>query len=454
MTIIQRVKSYWTDNPILRKLARNFGYLFSSNMISAGLSMLQGIFSARMLGVSGLGTLGVITIFVTVINKITSFRMGELVIKFVGEFHENKDPLRAAAVFKGSALTEFFASIVAFGLVWLLAPAGARYFAHDASLAPWFVVYAGIILANLIAESSTGLLQYFDRFRRMAILNIFQSVITLILIIIAWRQQAGMPGVLLAYLAGKAISAIGLTIAALLEASRHWGRTWWKAPLRLLQPQARELVKFAVSTNLSGSLSLISRDSGILWVSYFSNTTQAGFFKIAMALTNYIQLPMAPMPQATYPELSRAVALKKWNDFRYLIRNGTFLAGAYSGVVGVGLVLFGKPLIALLYTTAYLPTYPGLVIMLVGIVFSNALYWSRSALLSLGLADHATRVNLLVTLVSVIGLVTLLPLFGFIGSAIVLSVGSLLGNTLVVLKTRNELHRQEKFYPISQETSA
>lgn len=454
MTIIQRVKSYWTDNPILRKLARNFGYLFSSNMISAGLSMLQGIFSARMLGVSGLGTLGVITIFVTVINKITSFRMGELVIKFVGEFHENKDPLRAAAVFKGSALTEFFASIVAFGLVWLLAPAGARYFAHDASLAPWFVVYAGIILANLIAESSTGLLQYFDRFRRMAILNIFQSVITLILIIIAWRQQAGMPGVLLAYLAGKAISAIGLTIAALLEASRHWGRTWWKAPLRLLQPQARELVKFAVSTNLSGSLSLISRDSGILWVSYFSNTTQAGFFKIAMALTNYIQLPMAPMPQATYPELSRAVALKKWNDFRYLIRNGTFLAGAYSGVVGVGLVLFGKPLIALLYTTVYLPTYPGLVIMLVGIVFSNALYWSRSALLSLGLADHATRVNLLVTLFSVIGLVKLLPLFGFIGSAIVLSVGSLLGNTLVVLKTRNELHRQEKFYPISQETSA
>jgi len=454
VTIIQRVKSYWTDNPILRKLARNFGYLFSSNMISAGLSMLQGIFSARMLGVSGLGTLGVITIFVTVINKITSFRMGELVIKFVGEFHENKDPLRAAAVFKGSALTEFFASIVAFGLVWLLAPAGARYFAHDASLAPWFVVYAGIILANLIAESSTGLLQYFDRFRRMAILNIFQSVITLILIIIAWRQQAGMPGVLLAYLAGKAISAIGLTIAALLEASRHWGRTWWKAPLRLLQPQARELVKFAVSTNLSGSLSLISRDSGILWVSYFSNTTQAGFFKIAMALTNYIQLPMAPMPQATYPELSRAVALKKWNDFRYLIRNGTFLAGAYSGVVGVGLVLFGKPLIALLYTTVYLPTYPGLVIMLVGIVFSNALYWSRSALLSLGLADHATRVNLLVTLFSVIGLVKLLPLFGFIGSAIVLSVGSLLGNTLVVLKTRNELHRQEKFYPISQETSA
>ena len=87
MTVVQKIASFWNENPILRKLARNFGYLFSSNMISAGLSMVQGIFSARILGVAGFGTLGTITIFVTVINKITSFRMGELVIKYVGKFH-------------------------------------------------------------------------------------------------------------------------------------------------------------------------------------------------------------------------------------------------------------------------------------------------------------------------------------------------------------------------------
>lgn len=454
MTVLQKIQAFWADNPILRKLTRNFSYLFSSNMISAFLSMLQGIFSARMLGVPGLGSLGVITIFVTVINKVTSFRMGELVIKFVGEFHENKNTQMAAAVFKAAVLTELTASVLAFALVWLLAPLGASYFAHDASLAPWFVIYGSIILANLMAESSTGLLQYFDRFRRMAGLNIFQSLVTLALIIVSWWKQAGLPGILLAYLAGKAISAVGLTMAALIEASRRWGQDWWKAPLGSLQPHARQLIKFAVSTNLSGSLSLISRDSGILWVSYFSNTTQAGYFKIAMALSNYIQLPIAPMPQATFPELSRAVARKKWNDFRYLIRHGTILAGGYSGLVAIGLVLFGQPLITFLYTSAYLPTYGGLVIMLVGIVYSNMLYWSRSALLSLGLADYATRVNFLVTVVSVVGLVSLLPKFGFIGSAIVLSVGSLLGNTLVVLKTRSELRRQERLFPTQLETPA
>jgi len=447
VTTLQKINTFWKENPILRKLARNFGYLLSSNMISAGLSMLQGIFSARLLGVAGFGTLGTITIFVTVINKITSFRMGELVIKYVGEFNENNDKPQAAAVFKAAALTELTASLAAFGLVWLVAPLGALYFTKDASLERWFVVYGGIILANLITESSTGLLQLFDRFRRMAGLNVLQSVVTLGLIMVAWWQNTGLLGVLVAYLSGKVISAVGLTLAAQVEATRRWGRGWWKAPLGLLRPQARQLVRFAVSTNLSSSLSLISRDSGILWVSYFSSPTQAGYYKLAMALANYIQLPLAPMPQATYPEMSRAVARKRWADFRYLMRTGTRLAGTYSALVALGLVLVGKPLIQYLYTAAFLPTYTGLVIMLVGIVFSNGLYWSRSALLSLGLAEYATKVNFLVTVISILGLVTLLPKFGFIGSALVLSIGSLLGNSLVVLKTRSDLKQQERLFP-------
>ncbi|MFC2029020.1 lipopolysaccharide biosynthesis protein [Chloroflexota bacterium] len=451
MTLFQKVSKFWKENPILRKLARNFGYLFSSNMISAALSMVQGIFSARLLGVAGFGILGTITIFITVINKLTSFRMGELVIKYVGEFHENDDNQRAAALFKAAALTELLASLVAFGLVCLVAPFGAQYFAKDAGLAPWFIVYGLIILANMISESSTGLLQFFDRFRRMAGLNVLQSVVTLGLIILAWWQDTGLLGVLVAYLVGKVISAVGLTLAAQVEAVRRWGVDWWKTPLRLLAPHSRDLLRFAVSTNLSSSLSLISRDSGILWVSFFSSPTQAGYYKLAIALTNYIQLPIAPMPQATYPEMSRAVARKNWLDFRYLMKTGTRLAGAYSILVALGLVLLGRPLIEYLYTSSFLPTYNGLLIMLIGIVFGNSLYWARSALLSLGMADHATRVNFLITILSVAGLVFLLPVYGFIGSALVLSFGSLLGNSLVILRVRSELNKQEILYPSPQE---
>jgi len=96
-------------------------------------------------------------------------------------------------------------------LIWLLAPLGARYFAKDPGVADWFVIYGLIVIANLISESSVGLLQIFDRFRRMALLNVIQSLVTLAIIAFVYVNQGGFLGILLAYLAGKVIGALGLT---------------------------------------------------------------------------------------------------------------------------------------------------------------------------------------------------------------------------------------------------
>jgi O-antigen/teichoic acid export membrane protein len=444
MTIFQKIRIFLKENPVLRKIVKNFSYLLSGNIISSFLSMIQGIFSIRILGVIGFGQLGTVTVFATTINKLTSFRMAELVIKYVGLFHETGEHKKAAAVFKIAALVELFASFFAFILIWLLAPIGAEYFAKDANLTNWFIIYGLVVLANMITETSKGLLLFFDRYRRMAILNVAQSVITLLLIIIAWWQNYGLYGVLLGYLVGKVINAIGLAIASQVVAAQQWGNRWWKTPLNILAPHKKELVRFGINTNINGTLSLISRDSSLLWVSYFTNPEQAGYYKFALALANYIQIPMAPMPQATYPELARAVAHRKWKEFRYIIKQGSRLGGVYSLSVALGLVIFGRLLIRVVYQPEFLPTYSGLLIMLVGIVFANTFYWGRSALLSLGLADHATKINVLVTIVTVVGFIFLLPTLGFIGASLLMSIGNVLGNTLVVMKPYSQIKLEQK----------
>ena len=76
-----------------------------------------------MLGIVGFGILGAITQFTSVVNKFASFRMGELVIKYVGHYHGNRRPPRAAAaVFKAAALAEMLASL---GRFWPRLAAGA-----------------------------------------------------------------------------------------------------------------------------------------------------------------------------------------------------------------------------------------------------------------------------------------------------------------------------------------
>lgn len=431
------------ENELIRRVVKNTGYLFSATVFTAAIGMLQSILAARLLGVAAFGLLGVITVFATVLNKLVSFRMSELVVKYVGQFTETGDQPRAAATFKAAALAELGASLLAFALIWLLAPLGANYFAKAPATANWFVWYGLVILANLIAESSTGLLQIFNRFRRFSVVNVIASLVTLTIIVIVYISHGGFLGVLIAYISGKAFSAICLSALAMLEASEHWGQ-WWRTPIRVLQPQARQMILFAVNTNISASLSLITKDSEILWVALLRNPVEAGYYKVAMALANIVQLPISPLPQATYPELSREVARHNWNNVRYVLRQGSLLAGSYTLAVTVFLLLLGRPLLSFLYKPEFLPAYPALLILLVGFLVANTFYWNRVALLSIGRADIPTKVNLVLALLKILGIFLLVPIYGYLASAALLAGSYILGVSYSVLRLRHEISRREQ----------
>ncbi|HJW90151.1 MAG TPA: flippase [Anaerolineales bacterium] len=440
---LQRYFPRLLENELIRRVVKNSGYLFSATGISAGLSMLQGILAARLLGVTDFGILGTIIVFTTVINKFASFRMSELVIKYVGHFTENGDEPRAAAVFKAAGLVELLTSLFAFGLVWFLAPLGARYFAKDPGLVGWFTLYGLIVLANFAAESSTGLLQIFDRYRQIALVTVAQSLVTLTFITLAYLFKGGVLEVVLAYMVGKVSGALALTGAALWEAARRWGRHWWRTPLGLLSGQTRELASFAFSTNISATINLVNKDSELLWVSALRNPTEAGYYKLALALANMLQLPVSPLPQATYPELSREVARANWSNVRYLLRQGARLALSYTLAAGVFLLLFGRLVIAFVYGAEFLPAYPALLILLAGFLVANTFYWNRTALLALGLPGYPARVNLAAAVLKIAGILLLVPVFGYLGSAALLAGYYFFSITLNVRKTVQVLNQRQ-----------
>ncbi len=448
-TWLERKLSRLVGNELVRRMIKNSGFLFGTTGISAALSMLQGILSARLLGAAGFGALGTITLFTSVINNFVSFRMGELVVKFVGHFTEQDDPRSAAAVFKLAALFEIVASFVAFGLIVLLAPLGAEYLTKDPAMAPLFVLYGLVVLVNLIAESSTGLMQIYDRFGRLAGLGIVQSVVTLTLITIAYLMQSGLTGILVAYLAGKAVGALAISGAALLEATRRWGRGWWRIPISAVRSSWNELAHFAFSTNISASISLLTKDSELLWVSLLRGPTEAGYYKLALALANMVQMPVEPLPQATYPELSRQVARSEWANLRYLLRQGSLLAGAYSVLATVFLVIFGQLIIRLLYSPEFLPTYPALVILLAGLLVANTFYWRRIALLALGRADFPAKVNGVLAAIKIGATFAFVPRYGYLVSAALLAGFYWAGSLISVLKIRSLIAQREQL-----ETSA
>ena len=97
---LTRLSERLLQTELLRRVVKNSAYLFSATGISAALSMLQGILAARLLGVYAFGMLGAITQFTTVINILASFRMNELVVKYVGHYNEQGDNQRGQSPYR------------------------------------------------------------------------------------------------------------------------------------------------------------------------------------------------------------------------------------------------------------------------------------------------------------------------------------------------------------------
>ena len=406
---------------MLRRIAKNTSYLVSATGVTMILGLIQTGFVTRLIGVSLFGLLGSIRTFSNILNRFTSFRINEMVVRNVRQFEEDGKHQEAAAVFKLAAFLEMLGASVAFLLVWLLAPWGARFFGHDESTVSLWVLYGVVVLVNMLYESSTGLLQVFNRFGPMAIINVAQSAVSLTLVIITSVNGGGLYEILWVYILGKVVGAAGVMAVALSEANEKWGAGWWRTPLGTLSTHKRGLLRFAYSTNLSSTISIIAKDSELLWVAGFLGTTAAGYYGLALYFINIMKLPINPLPKTTYPELSREIALDNWGTARHILKRGSVLAAAYSLPVAFTFVLLGRPMIELLSGTAYSPAYKILLVLLVGYTFDNIFYWNRVALLALNRPLFPTLVNFTGMILKIAGIFLLFDVLGRVTFAYMLS---------------------------------
>jgi O-antigen/teichoic acid export membrane protein len=425
------------------RVLRNSGVILSANSLASGFSMVQGIIAARLLGVAAFGMLSPITQFVTNINRLTSFRMGELVVSYVGEFSANEEKENAAAVFKAAALVESLSAMLAFLLVMVLAPLGARVFLQDPGMENLIRLYAGILLAHLFSESATGLLQYYNRFKFLGVITVVQSIVTLLIIGTAWVLQGGLAHIVLAYMLGKIVGAVSISIYSLRLAREQWGKGWFHSSILVLKPRFGELIRFAVSTNISGTINLLTRDSDTLWLSALSSPLQVGYYKVAKAFMNVLVVPVNPMISTTYRELAREITAKAWKNVRYLLRTGTLIAGGYSAAAGVGMVVFG-PWLVRLYGEGFGPAYGVLLVLLAGFMVANTFYWSRTVFLPLGMPEFPTKVGAVMAALEILAMLWLVPQIGAIGLSAALSLYFIGMAAVLVGRLLFELKKREK----------
>jgi len=387
--------SKFKDDPLFAKVINSSGSLFSNNTIALGLSVLQGVMATRLLGPAGFGLLGVVMAFASTINSLFSFRMSELVVRYGGEYLNTDQKDKASAAIKAAVLTEGIVSLLAFIVVVVTANLAETYIAKTSGTAWMFTVFALGLLANFNIETSTGVLQITSRIKLQGTLNLTQAIFTTLIIAGAFFFNGSIIIVLIAYLVGKSIIGLGMFITAQIQLHKALGSKWWDTPFSALT-ETREMIRFAISSNISATIIKIFRESELIWVGFFLDTTAVGYYRVAYTIVHFLAIPADPLIATTFPEINRLVVEKAWGRLKDFLRKVTTLSIAYNLALGLGLVIFGHWVIRIYSGSEYLDAYPALFTLTIGLVFNYILFWNRPLLLSLGLPEYPIYVTFIV----------------------------------------------------------
>lgn len=436
------------SDELLGRVLHNSAHLFSSNAAGLVLSMLQGILAARMLGPAPFGLIAIVMSYASTVNGLLSFRMGELVVRYGGEYLEKGDRAKAGALVKASGLAELAVSSAAFLVVAFTAGLAERFAAKTPGAGWMFVVYAVALLCNFGTETATGVLQITNKIKVRGTLNLLQAVVSSVIIGMAYLRHVGgglepsaaLAVVLSAYLLGKALFGLGLVISGWGALTEALGGGWYRARLSVL-PTPRKMFGFALSSNLSATAILVFRESEVLWIGLLLNSEAAGLYKVAYTVVNLLSVPADPLILSVYPEANRLVVQRAWSKLRDFLAKVTALSFLYNAILAAGLVALGRWILGI-YGERYIAAYPAMMILLAGLVFNYTLFWNRPLLLSFGLQRFALGAIVAAGLLKLAAAVPLVPRYGYELEALLLSSYFVISVGMMVWRGLREIGRQ------------
>lgn len=185
--------------------------------------------------------------------------------------------------------------------------------------------------------------------------------------------------------------------------------------LRRLYP---DLLSTLWTTNLHGTVKVVSRDLDVLLAGLFVGTSAAAYLRVARQLGGALSQLGDPLSQAIYPELAAASAARRFGDVRDLVARAASVGARVGVPIAAGFWLFSSDIVALVAGAGYDEAASALAIFAATQALALITVGISPALLALGLARRSFKVLCFSTVVYSGLLLPLLLFFGATGAGV------------------------------------
>ena len=399
------------------RLSRNLSWTFGSQLFISIAAVVTLFITARALGPAGLGILALVESFVRIVDLILRLEPWQAVIRYAIQAQHRGDTAAFLRLIKLSVLIDAAGGVLAGVVCMILAPFVAPLIGLPEGVGEEYIWVMALGLFFSFRPTAIAVLRIFDRFDRLAWVDMISALVRLLLTVVAWLAGLGIWAFLVILLVQSLLDGLLAFAVALHELRKrgHHGALTAQGLAALRENPG--FLRFLWNSNFNVILRQSANRFDVLVLGAMMSPAAVGVYQLGKRVMNRLTKLAGPLRQTIYPGLARLWDKGKIHQFNRLVLIFSASILLLQLVIAVPFMLNMERVIAVLFGPAFAGAGPVMNILLISAIIFASGVALNPALLAMGKDRMLVRVTMLSTLLFALSFLPFVHFWGVEGAA-------------------------------------
>lgn len=444
--MIRYIKQKYTkllSDPRFSEIFTGSVWALSARVLSTVIGLVFSVLVARLYGSEMVGIVAIINSFLTLITIFTVMGTATSILRLVPEHLTKYSATSAFKVYRKTQYMVIFVSLITSTLLFF----SSGYIADKIFSKPHFSFYIGLASAFVVFQSimqlNTQAVRGLRQIRLFAFMLTLPPGSKLIILLIVGLLVPHKDIPVYSVLCGFAITGVfGWLIMGSAFKKRMHGDD------KVHPLTCRQILSISLPMLLASAMMFFIAQTGVLILGIFRPETEVGFYAIAVKLATLTSFVLQAVNSMAGPNFSELFHSGKIDDLFIVAKKSAKLIFFTSLPILMGLLIFGKPILSIVFGHDFVVAYSALVI-LVGGQFINAVSGSTGVFMNMtGNQKAFSKIMIMVAIMNVSLNLFLTPRFGMNGTAIAAAISLCCWNITTLVYMKLKFGKTTGYFPL------
>jgi O-antigen/teichoic acid export membrane protein len=438
-----RIDNLLQDNRFSEILTGSFYSLFAK-VIATLLSMITSIIIVRLYGADMMGVVAVLNSFLMLSTIFTLLGTNTAILRLIPEQLVTFSAKSALQVYRKTQYMVITTSLVTGILLFfgsdiiaekLFSKANLSFYIKLASM---FVLFKSMMLLNTQAVRGVRLIKIF------AVMQVLPTFFNLVLLLLLTALYDYKDNPVYSQLSSILITAVAGWV--IMEICFH---KKIKIQDVIDHVPLKRIIRVSLPMMFAAGMSFLMGQIGVIMLGIFRSEQEVGYYAIAVRLASLPSFFLVAINSMSASKFSELYAENRIDDLFHVAKKSAKLIFWTTAPVVLCLLLFGKPLLWILYGRDFGVAFPAMLFLVAG-QFVNCI--SGSTAMFMNMTTHQNEFRNIMIMAALINFCLnffLIPSYGIIGAGAAVMTSTFFWNVTTLIYIQRIYGKSVGFFPIS-----